>query len=342
MEDYYKILGVDEDASQEVIKKSYRSLAKKYHPDKSSEKGAEEKFKKISEAYSHLSDPVKKNKYDLHRKGGGSVFDMFNSMRNHYSSPFQDYGFTPNTIVKKGTSLSVRLQINLHDVLNGVEKKIKIKKQKRCKTCDGEGGHSHQKCAVCNGSGFVEVNQNRGFVSINSVHQCQVCQGTGRVILETCIDCLGRGLIDGEDIIDIKIPPGASNDMQFVLENMGNESSSVNGMNGDFYVKIVELPDSNLIRKGIDLISGTQISFLDAVLGTTIDVKMPDGEILKAIIDPGTVSGTVLKFAQRGIPNIGYGGKGDFLLEIGIKIPNNLSDIDRAFLEKLRKKQIFK
>jgi len=345
VDDYYKILGISETATLEEIKKAYRNLAKKYHPDKNKDLGAEEKFKKINDAYITLSDSNKKAAYDLKRKGGGNSFNIFNDIKNYYYNSFfsgMGFGTRNEGSIKKGTSLNINMQITLQDVLNGVEKNIKLKVKKRCKTCLGKGGISFQTCGTCKGTGFIEVNEKRGFIEINSIRPCPVCQETGKVILETCIDCLGTGLIDSEEIVGIKIPPGAAEGMQFILENKGNESTSEKGKNGDLYIKIKEIPDPNFIRKGIDLISTRQITFLDAVLGTEIDVKMPDGEIIKTRIEPGTVPGTVLKFPQRGIPNMGYGGKGNFLLEINIKIPTIKNEKDKKFLEKLRNKEIFK
>jgi molecular chaperone DnaJ len=341
-EDYYKILGLDDTASEEAIKKAYRSLAMKFHPDKNKESGAEEKFKKISEAYSNLSDPDKKLKYDLSRKGGYS-FNSFNDINNHYS-PFGGFGNPSGFgrhIPKKGTSLNISMQIYLKDVLNGTEKKIKLKKQKRCKSCSGAGGTSHQTCGNCNGAGYISVNHNKGFMQINSSAECSQCNGTGKVILEVCIDCFGKGLMESEEIFDVKIPAGASDGMQFVMENTGNESTDKNGKNGDLYIKIKETPDPDFNRKGVDLISTMNINFIDAVLGTNIDVKMPDGDILKAVISPGTVPGTILKFSQKGIPVIGYGSKGNFLLEITIKVPKIDKEEQIQFLEELKNNEIF-
>lgn len=343
--DHYKTLGIDENASDEKIKKAYRKLAKKYHPDVNKEAGSEEQFKKISEAYEILIDPKKKQKYDYSRKSGASHFDIFNDIRNHYSSPFDNNGFGfdfRRPMPKKGSSLNINMQLNLHDVLNGVEKKIRIKRQKRCGICNGDGGISHQTCGVCNGTGFTTHTQNRGFTQVNSIQPCTTCNGTGKVILEVCLDCMGKGLVDFEDVIDLKIPAGAADGMQFIIENKGNESHSKGGKNGDLLVKIKEISHPDFIRRGIDLFSVREITFLDAVLGTNIEVKVPSGEILTAVIDPGTLSGTTLKFSQKGIPNLGYGAIGDFLVQITIKIPKDLSEEDKKFLEELKNNEVFK
>ena len=344
MSDYYKILEIDENSDSDTIKKAYRGLAQKYHPDKNpGDKSAEDKFKKIAEAYETLSKPEKKNKYDNSRKfrspfsGFADTFGGRNS-----GNPFYEHVFN-KPAPAQGSSLSVNLQINLKEVLKGVDKKIRLKRNKKCKTCSGtgaEGGRSFQKCGNCNGEGYFQVNQNRGFVQINQVQTCNACNGIGKVILEVCLDCFGKGLKMEEDVIDIKIPPGASDSMQFVVENKGNESPG-GGKNGDLYVRVKEIPDPEFIRRGIDLISSREITFVDAILGNNIDVIMPTGEEVKAIVDPGTVSGTVLKFKQKGVPNIGYGGVGDFLVELNIKVPSNLTDEQKQFIESLKQNEIF-
>ena len=155
------------------------------------------------------------------------------------------------------------------------------------------------------------------------------------------MSCLGKGLIAEDDLIDINIPAGSSDGMQFVVANKGNEGKG-NGLPGDLYVKISEIENENFVRRGIDLISAKQITFIDAVLGTNIDVEMPDGEELKAIISPGTIPGTILKFSQKGIPNMGYGGRGDFLVEINVKIPSDLNKEEIRFMEELREYDMFK
>ena len=167
------------------------------------------------------------------------------------------------------------------------------------------------------------------------------CNGSGKAILEYCMSCLGKGLINEEDVIEINVPGGASDGMQFVVSNKGNDGKG-NGLPGDLYVRINEIEDENFVRRGTDLIASKQITFIDAVLGINIDVEMPDGEKVKAVVSPGTIPGTVLKFSQKGIPNIGYGNRGDFLVEINIKIPSDLNSDEKRFMEELRDYDMFK
>jgi molecular chaperone DnaJ len=337
MEDYYKILGIEETADQEAIKKAYRKLAIKFHPDKNKEKGSEEKFKKIAEAYSTIGDVEKRTKYDLDKK--------IKTSYNPFSGSGKTQGFKSwkSPVSQKGSSLNITIQINLHDILYGVEKKIKLKRSKRCVPCSGTGaesGTSFQTCGLCHGSGFVSVGQMRGYVQINSVQSCNSCNGTGRVVLENCFSCYGKGLKNEEDVIDVKIPAGASDGMQFIVEGKGNEST-LGGRNGDLYVKIKEITDDRFIRKGINIISTAEISFVEAVLGTNKNINLPTGETVKTVIEAGTIPGTILKFTQRGIPNMGFGGRGDFLVEITIKVPKDLSQEEKEAVENLAKLEKF-
>lgn len=342
MKDYYKILGVQENADQESIKKAYRSNALKYHPDKNQgNKEAEEKFKDIAEAYEHLGNPEKRKAYDNSKRFGGRANDFFNQGFDEFvnRSPFGTGFNGPNR--QKGESLSITLHINLQEILKGVEKKIRIKREKRCNSCQGNGSEAFQTCGTCNGTGMTAVVKPNGFVQVNSINVCYSCSGKGKVILENCLDCFGKGLKKIEDTVDVNIPPGALDGMQFMVDSKGDESR-FGGKNGDLIVRIKEIPDPKFIRKGIDLISFREITFIDAILGSTIEVNLPSGENVKSIVEPGTIPGTVLKFASKGIPNIGYGGIGNFLVELNIKVPKNLNDEQKELLDDLKENDIFK
>jgi len=349
LENYYAILGVQDNADQENIKKAYRIMAKKYHPDKNKDDGAEEMFKKVTEAYENIGDPERRKEYDRKRNFKDSLFGQdfssFNGNNWNYRDPFSSHYNPPSPQQDpKGSHLNITIKVTLQDVLKGVSKKIKLKRDKKCVPCKGtgaEGGVSYQNCGSCNGSGYITHNNVvNGFIQMNTVRVCNLCNGSGKAILEYLLDCLGKGVIPEEDIIEINIPAGASDGMQFVVANKGNDGKG-NGLPGDLYVKISEIPDEDFVRRGIDLISAKEITFIEAVLGTNIDVKMPDGVRVKAVVSPGTIPGTVLKFSQKGIPNLGYGGMGDFLIEINVKIPSNLSPEEKEFLEELKNYDMF-
>jgi molecular chaperone DnaJ len=343
MESYYDILGVQENADQDSIKKAYRTMAKRYHPDRNKDAGAEERFKKITEAYENIGDDSRRGEYDRKRSMHNSFFSGY-GFNSNFNDPFASHYNAHKAQDPKGSNLNITLKITLDAVLKGVTKKIKLRRDKKCNPCGGSGaldGTSLQTCGTCNGAGQIMVNRMNGFIQVNSVTTCHSCNGSGKAILEYCLHCLGKGLLADEDVIDINIPAGSADGMQFVVQGKGNEGKG-NGIPGDLYVKIKEILDDRFTRRGIDLISSKEVTFIDAVLGTNIDVDMPDGENVKTIISPGTLSGTILKFSQKGIPNLGYGGIGDFLVEINIKVPNNISEDEKKFLDELRTYDMFK
>ena len=345
--DYYKILGINENSKEDVIKKAYRKLAVKYHPDKNQgDPTSEEKFKEISEAYDILGDSKKRTKYDHERKmknffgGGFSGHQPFSGFHGFGGGGFTGFQNQP----REGSSLTITLKAGLNEILNGIKKKIKIKRDIKCYPCQGtgsEGASSYQSCGICGGAGFLNVEKSRGYVVMNTIESCSECSGTGRVILESCIDCMGKGVTPKDDIIDINIPAGVHDGMKFVIENKGNEARD-GGRTGDLFVKIKEIKDHGFIRRGINLTSEVDITFLDAVLGSKILVELPTGEMVRATIDPGTSPGTILRFSGKGIPNIGYGDIGDFLVEVGIKIPKEISEADKNLLESLKDQNVFK
>lgn len=350
--DYYKILGVKKSDSADVIKKAYRKLALKYHPDKNPTKESEEKFKGVSEAYDTLGDTKKRSEYDHQSKmnnffGGGrrgttydNSFRGFSDFGNFTGSGF--HGFSNTT--QGGSSLNITIKAGLNEIINGIQKKIRIKRDLKCSPCSGtgsEGGSSYQTCGGCKGAGYRNVEKIRGHIAMNTIESCIECSGTGKVILESCLDCMGKGVNKNEDIIDINIPAGANDGMKFVIEGKGNEVRN-GGKAGDLFVNIKEIKDHEFTRRGINLVSEIKISFLDAVLGSKVSVQLPTGDTVKANIEPGTSPGTMLRFSGKGIPNIGYGGVGDFLVEVSLKIPKNIGDGDKKLLESLKDEDVFK
>jgi len=354
MDNYYTILGVSESDDKETIKKAYRELAKKYHPDKNKEEGGEERFKKISEAYNTLSDPDSRMKYDRSRKNpfnfsstrtGNSSWDNHYNPGGSFHQGFNGYGFNTNPPIK-GKDLKITLKATLEDVLAGMNKKIKLKRGKKCNPCKGNGsldGNSFQTCNTCNGTGHVKVVTSNGFISMESIRQCNYCEGNGKVVLEVCISCGGKKIIREEEIIDLNIPGGFSESFVFTVYGKGDDSTN-GGNTGDLKVSFDVEQHDKFIRKGIDIACFKEITFLDASLGCKIEVDLLGGGSVIANVDKGTKPGTILRFKGKGLPQMGFIGgssKGDLLLELSVKIPVPEKEEDIEFLESLKEKEIF-
>lgn len=354
MDNYYTVLGVNENDDQETIKKAYRELAKKYHPDKNKEEGAEERFKKISEAYNVISDPSERLKYDSKRKNTFSFTQRpsgrsgNSSWDNHYNpggSFAGGYGFNPNPPVK-GKDLKITLKGTLEDVLNGMRKKIKLKRGKKCNSCDGNGsldGRSFQTCNTCTGSGFIRVTTNNGFITMESVTTCNYCHGEGKVVLEVCISCGGQKILKEEEIIDLNIPAGFSEGFIFTMYGKGDDSTN-GGNPGDLKVSFDIEEHNKFFRRGMDLSCFKEITFLDASLGCKIEIDLLEGGSVIANVEKGTKPGTILRFKGKGLPQMGFMGgstRGDILLELSVKIPVPESEDDIELLQSLKEKEIF-
>lgn len=338
--DYYRILCVERNASGEEIKKSYRKLALQYHPDKNpNNKGSEAKFKEIAEAYDVLSNPDKKSKYDF----GGSFFQTAGS------NPFARYDnywndmFTKREKYKKGQNLFVNLPITLQEMYLGAKRTIQARKYKKCAPCKGNGslnGESHQTCFNCKGSGFVQKIHSHHFAQVTTTTECEQCHGTGKMIFEICETCIGKGANVFEEEINVDIPQGSLPGMQLTVEGKGNEEPG-STTPGDLLINIKEIEDSVYQRQGTNVKIIKEINFFDACLGTKIDIKLPLGEVVSLLVEAGTTHGTILQLQGRGIYEFSMGSRGDFLVELHIKVPKPRNPEDRELLEEIRKKEIF-
>lgn len=338
--DYYRILGVERNASGEEIKKSYRKLALQYHPDKNpNNKESESRFKEIAEAYDVLSNPDKKSKYDF----SGSFFQSAGS------NPFAKYDnywndmFTKREKYKKGQNLFVNIPITLQEMYLGAKRTIQARKYKKCAPCKGNGslnGESHQTCFNCKGSGFVQKMHNHHFAQVTTTVECEQCHGTGKMIFEICETCIGKGANVFEEEIDIDIPKGSLPGMQLTVEGKGNEEPG-STVPGDLLINIKEIEDNVYERQGTNVKIIKEINFFDACLGTKIDVKLPLGEVISLLVESGTSHGTILQLQGRGIYEFSMGSKGDFLVELHIKVPKPRNQEDIELLEEIRKKEIF-
>lgn len=350
--DYYEILGIQKDATEDQIKKAYRKSALKYHPDKNNgDKESENKFKEASEAYEVLSDPDKKERYDTYgsadpqfggnpfgggfTNGGGfniNIEDLFNQA---FGGGFRT---NRNSGPKKGSDLRIRVSVTLKDVLSGVSKKLKFKRHDKCRPCDGKGGTNITNCTACNGSGQRITVQNSPFGQVQNVTICSSCVGTGKHVGNKCTHCRGEGIHAVEQSVDVEIPAGVNGGTVLTMQQMGNYIRD--GIPGDLQIMIDEIPDPVYRREGKNLIVEKTISVMDAILGNEHELDAPTGKV-QFKINPGTNHGQVLRVSGKGVPDIHY-GLGDLYIRLTVKIPTNLSKGEKEVLEELRESKNFK
>lgn len=359
--DYYEILGVSKDASQDEIKKAYRKLALKYHPDRNpGDKSAEESFKEASEAYEILSDPEKRKVYDqfghegMKSSFGRGGFDMNDFYRHHqsdlgdlFSQIFGDglfdgiFGGGGQSAFRRrdpsgpvdGSDLRFDLEIDLKEAVFGADKTIKISRLEACKSCKGTGcepGTGRKKCLRCGGSGQVGVTQ--GFFSIRQT--CPNCRGSGQVIEKPCKNCSGQGRVNAEKTLKIHIPPGVDTGSRLRIHGEG-EGGIRGGEPGDLYVYIHQRPDEIFQRDGQDLICEVPIDFPTAALGGIVEVPTITGK-QKLRIPEGTQNGTVLRLKGHGVPSLKGGPRGDQHVKIFIEVPKFLSKQQKELLAAYR------
>ncbi|MBR5856510.1 MAG: molecular chaperone DnaJ [Bacteroidales bacterium] len=356
--DYYEVLGVEKSASADEIKKAYRKMAIKYHPDKNpGDKEAEEKFKEAAEAYDVLSNPDKKQRYDQFGHagmggaasggfgGGFSMEDIFSQFGDifggHFGGGFGGFGGFGGggraSRVQRGSDIRIRVKLTLKEIVHGVEKKVRINKMVQCSECHGKGAVSDadiKTCDTCHGSGVVTKVVQTMFGQMQSQGVCPACNGEGKKIVKPCSKCSGTGLVKESEEISFKIPAGVAQGMQLTVQGKGNAAKS-GGINGDLLVVIEEVEDQELQRDGNDLIYSLFISVPDAILGTTAEIPAVDGK-LKIKIEPGTQSGKMLRLRGKGVPDINGYGSGDLLVYVQVWIPKSTTSEERKLVEKLR------
>lgn len=338
--DYYEILGVNRDADEATIKSQYRKLAMKYHPDRNpGNKGAEERFKEAAEAYEVLRDSEKRSLYDRYGHEGlqGTGFRGFGGFEDIFSSfgdIFEDFfGFGRRTYsrtgARRGADLRYDLEIDFMDAAFGVETEITIEKQEQCPDCDATGcerGTSYETCSVCRGAG--QIVRSQGFFSIKTT--CPNCRGEGRSIPHPCHACNGTGRVLNKKAVSVKIPAGVDTGSRLRLTGEG-ESGLMGGPPGNLYVVIHVRLHNFFKRDGTHIICEIPISFVDASLGTTIEVPTLTGkQTLK--IPKGTQPGERFIFKNQGIPSLQGYGRGDQIIQVHIKTPTNLSKKQESLL----------
>jgi len=366
--DYYDILGVSKSSSPEEIKKAYRKLAIKYHPDKNpDDHTAEDKFKEAAEAYEILSNPEKKQRYDHYGHagvggaaggggyggGGMNMEDIFSQFGDIFGggggSPFESFfggqqrGGASGRRVAKGSNLRIKVKLTLEEIAHGAEKKIKVNKQVVCKTCDGSGAKdksSISTCKSCGGSGSVRRVTNTILGQMQTTSTCPTCNGSGSQITSKCTSCHGEGTVRGEETISINIPAGVSDGMQLSMSGKGNAAPN-GGIPGDLIILIEETPHEFLKREGNNVVYDLHLSIVDAALGFSAEVPTIDGKA-KIKIEPGTQSGKLLRLKGKGIPEVNSYHRGDQIIHVNIWTPKALSSEERTILEKLRDSPNFK
>lgn len=356
--DYYEVLGVERGVSEDEVKKAYRQLAIKFHPDKNpGNKQAEENFKEATEAYEVLKDAQSRAQYDQYGHaavsghpgfgtgGAGAGFDINDALRAF----MRDFGMGGGGFEEMfgggqrrrgrqdlyhGEDLKIRLKLTLEEIAFGTDKSIKIKRFKRCATCSGKGGSSLRRCSQCNGAGQVQQVSRSMFGQFVSVHPCGNCGGTGEVITSPCTACSGSGRVEEQATISVKIPAGVSEGNYIPLRGEGNAGMR-GGESGDLMVMIEEKPHERFVRHGGDIITEVPITFAMAALGGEIDIETLEGHV-KLKIPAGTQSGKMLKLRGLGLGRLRSSGRGDLLVKVSLWTPTSLTDEQRLLYEKLR------
>jgi molecular chaperone DnaJ len=361
--DYYEVLGVAKNASQDEIKKAYRKMAMQYHPDKNPDNPqAEEKFKEAAEAYEVLSDDNKKARYDqfghagMSGGGGGgyqnvNMEDIFSRFGDIFGdgSPFGEFfgggrgrgrGGRPRGT--RGADLRVKVTLTLEEVHAGVEKKLRMNRYHTCETCNGLGAEndsSYKVCHTCQGSGELRRQAGGGFFQQIVVQACPTCQGDGRILSRPCKGCEGEGRKVKEEIVAVQVPKGVAEGMQMTLRGKGHAGQR-GGPSGDLIVVFEEKPHDLFERDGDNLIHALFVSVPDAALGADTEVPTLDKKV-RFKLNPGTQPGYVARLKGKGLPNVNSGHVGDLLVQVNVWIPKSVTAEERATLEKLKKSRNF-
>lgn len=346
--DYYEILGIDRNTSSEDIKKAYRKLAKKYHPDvNQGDKDAEAKFKEVNEAYTILSNPETKARYDQYGHAGmngesgfggfgdfdfGGFGDIFESFFGGSSGFGRSSGRTRNG-PRRGADIRYSLEISFEEAAFGVGKTININRPEKCETCNGTGskpGSGPETCKHCNGSGQIQYKQSTPFGQFVNVKTCEICHGEGKVIKNPCNTCSGRGSIRKNVRIEVKVPAGIDDGQTISLRGEG-EPGSKGGPSGDLFISIRVRPHPLFKRQGSDVVCEMPITFVQAALGAEVEVPTLDGKVSYKI-NEATQTGTVFRLKGKGIPYLKGNGRGDQYVKVNVEVPRKLNAKQKEIL----------
>lgn len=354
--DYYEVLGVDKNASETEIKRAYRKVAKKYHPDMNpGDKEAEEKFKEAAEAYEVLSDPEKKSKYDqfghaAFEQGAGGAggfggFDFGGDMGDIFGDIFGDFfgggrrgGDARRNGPRQGANLRAGVRITFDDAIRGVDKELEITLKEECKTCNGSGakpGTSPETCPKCKGTGQVVFTQQSMFGTVQNVQTCPDCHGTGKIIRDKCPDCHGTGYVSNRKTIEVTVPAGIDNGQSIRIRGKG-EPGTNGGPRGDLLVEVIVERHPKFQRQDTTIYSTEPISFTQAALGGKIQIPTVDGPY-EYTIKPGTQTDTRIRLKGKGVPMVrNKNVRGDHYVTLVVQVPEHLNGEQRAALQKFQ------
>lgn len=366
--DYYEVLGVNKNASEDEIKKAYRKIAIKYHPDRNpGNKEAEEKFKEAAEAYDVLHDKQKRQQYDQFGfdgpkmgAGGGfdfnggsmnmdDIFSMFGDIFGGHAGGgfggFSGFGGRHSQPEKaRGGDLRLKVKLTYEEIAEGVTKKFRVHKDIACSHCHGSGaeaGSTMETCQTCHGSGIITHTTQSIFGMMQTQGVCPTCNGQGKVIKNKCKHCGGTGIEKGDEVVEIKIPAGVSEGMVVNVQGKGNAGRN-NGINGNIQVYIEEEDNDTFVRDGNNLIYNLLLDFPTAALGGEVEIPLLGGSRAKIKIESGTQPGKTLRLRGKGFPNVQMAGKGDLIVNISVYVPKTLSNTEKKALEEMKKSDNFK
>ncbi|MCH2022198.1 MAG: molecular chaperone DnaJ [Saprospiraceae bacterium] len=353
--DYYEVLGVGKNVTGSELKKAYRKIAMKYHPDRNpDDKNAEAKFKEAAEAYEVLSDDQKRSRYDqfghagLNNQGGGnyggfgSMEDIFSQFSDIFGGGFSNRGRQQKTQGQTGSNLRIKVSLSLEEISEGANKKIKVKKYVGCKPCNGTGAKDSKAiktCNTCKGSGYVRRVQQTFLGQMQTTAACPTCHGSGEMITNKCQSCKGEGRTYGEELINLDIPAGVSEGMQLSMNGKGNAGMN-RGSSGDLLINIKEKEHKHFTRDGNNVLYELDVNFADATLGTSLEVPTLNGKV-KITLPQGTPTGKIFRLRGKGVPSIQGYGRGDQLIHVSIWVPTNISPEERKALELMRESKNF-
>ncbi len=347
--DYYEVLGLSKSASNSEIKKAYRKMAVKYHPDKNpDDKAAEEKFKEAAEAYEVLSDADKKSKYDQFGHsafeggaggfggfgGGMDMDDIFSQFGDIFGGGFGGRGRSRGPVRAKGSNLRIRVKLTLEEIANGVDKKVKVRRKVQAK------GVRYTTCTTCKGQGQVMRVQNTMLGRMQTAVTCPTCNGSGQTISSKPNGADAQGLVVSEETVTINIPQGVTEGIQLKVAGKGNDAPGNNAIPGDLLVVIEEIPHDKLKREGTNLHYDLYVSFSEAALGASKEIDTVSGKV-KIKVESGTQSGKILRLKGKGLPSIERYGTGDLMVHVNVWTPQVLDKKQRTFFEEMLEDENF-